>query len=439
MVLATVSPEQTTMVDESQPHSRVDELKDAIHSDDVSLARSLLEQDEALRARINDPLGPFDSPLLNGARSPGMLDVLLSAGADINAKSRWWAGGFGFLHTAAPELAAYAIERGAIVDVHAAARLGLMDKLRELVEGDPALVHARGGDGQTPLHFASTVEVAAYLLDHGADINARDIDHESTPAQYMLGDRLEVSRYLVQRGCETDILLAAAVGNIEQVRKHLERDPKCIRLRVTNEFFPMKNPEAGGTIYHWTLVTNASVYQAAAGSGNPEIVRLLMDRSPDEAKFIAACWLQDRKTLTALRATQPDLVSRLTESDRSEIAHAARNNDTDVVLLMLEAGLPVTARGQHKATPLHWAAWHGNLAMVEALLRFNPTLEDTANDFHATPLGWATHGSENGWHRKTGDYPRVVDALLQAGARPPAKASGTAAVREVLRRHGVQD
>ena len=54
---------------------------------------------------------------------------------------------------------------------------------------DPQLVHARGGDGQTPLHFASTVEIAEYLLDQGADIDARDVDHVSTPAQYMVKAR----------------------------------------------------------------------------------------------------------------------------------------------------------------------------------------------------------------------------------------------------------
>ncbi len=71
--------------------------------------------------------------------------------------------GLAFWTGQAPKLAAYAIERGAVVDVHAAARLGMMDRLRELISLDPSLVHARGGDGQTPLHFASSVEVAAYL------------------------------------------------------------------------------------------------------------------------------------------------------------------------------------------------------------------------------------------------------------------------------------
>lgn len=174
-----------------------------------------------------------------------MLDVLLEAGADLNARSRWWAGGFGLLHHAEPDLAAYAIQRGATVDVHAAARLGMRERLRELIAADPQLVHARGGDGQTPLHFAATVEIAAFLLDHGAAVDARDLDHESTPAQWMIRERPDVARFLVERGCQTDLLLAAALGDTSLARRHLEARPECIYLRVTGEFFPMTNPKAG--------------------------------------------------------------------------------------------------------------------------------------------------------------------------------------------------
>src|SRR5262249_5602543 len=148
------------------------------------------------------------------------------------------------------------------------------------------------------------------------------------------------------------------------------------------------------------------------------------------------CWLGDRATATAMRAEEPDLASRLSDADRREIAHAARNNDTQAVRLMLEVGLPVDARGQHDATPLHWAAWHGNLAMVNALLPHTPPLEDASNDFHATPLGWATHGSEHGWHCQTGQYPVVVEALLQAGAKLLEKPEGSEPVKEVQRRYG---
>src|SRR2546430_16129875 len=126
-------------------------LKQAFAEHDAVLFRRLLERHPDVKAKINEPVAAFDAPLITRVRSREMLDVLLEAGADINAKSRWWAGGFGLLHGAEPGLAAYAIQRGAVVDVHAAARLGMIGKLRELISADPALVHARGGDGQTPL------------------------------------------------------------------------------------------------------------------------------------------------------------------------------------------------------------------------------------------------------------------------------------------------
>src|SRR5437016_5868425 len=135
---------------EQLKHQAKELLKKAFQANDAPLFRKLLERYPEIKAKINEPIGPFDSPAITHVRSREMLDVLLEAGADINAKSRWWAGGFGLLHGAAPELAAYAIERGAVVDAHAAARLGLIEKLRELVAADPGQVHARGGDGQTP-------------------------------------------------------------------------------------------------------------------------------------------------------------------------------------------------------------------------------------------------------------------------------------------------
>jgi len=414
----------------------IEQIKTAFHKDDAATVRELLERHPELKAKINEPLAAFDSPAILGVCSREMLDVLLAAGADINAKSRWWAGGFGLLHSTSPELSAYAIERGAIVDVHAAARLGLLEKLTELVAADPELVHARGGDGQTPLHFVSQggIEIAKYLLDHGAAIDARDVDHESTPAQYMVRDRQNIARYLVSRGCETDILMAAALGDVDLVRKHLEADPDSIRLRVSNEYFPMVGGKTGGTIYQWTLGWHVSAHQVAKAFGHEHVFQFLMERSPDEIKLITACWLGDEAMMNSLFDAESNLIARLQDADRRQLAHAARNNNLNAVRLMLAIGLPVDARSQHNATPLHWAAFHENAEMVELIFRKNPALEVTDSDFNATPLGWAIHGSENGWQRETGNYAATVEALLRAGAKPPQEIDGSAEVKQVLQR-----
>jgi ankyrin repeat protein len=411
----------------------------AFVEDDAVLFQKLLERFPKMKALINEPVAAFDSPVITQAQSREMLDVLLAAGADINAKSRWWAGGFGILHSAKPELAAYAIERGAVVDVHAAARLGLIDKLRELITAAPNLVHARGGDGQSPLHFASTLEVAEFLLEHGADMNVRDVDHESTPAQYMVRDRPEIARLLIRRGCKTDLLMAAALGDAALVRRHLEADPSSIRVRVSNDYFPMINGKSGGTIYQWTLGWYMSPHEVAKQFGHNDVFQLLMERSPADVKLLAACWLADEALVKSVLAENPGITTSLDEAARRMVAHAARNNNLAAVRLMLAAGWPAQALGQHGATPLHWAAFHGNVEMTGVILRCNPPLEQTDADFHGTPLGWAIHGSENGWYCETGSHGATVEALLKAGARNPDKAGGRADVREVLRRYGVKD
>jgi len=165
-----------------------------------------------------------------------------------------------------------------------------------------------------------------------------------------------------------------------------------------------------------------------------------MERSPTDVKLLAACWADDATAVKSLLAENPGLAAGLTDAYRRQVAHAARNNNLAAVRVMLAAGLPVDAPGQHGATPLHWAAFHGNVEMAREILRYNPPLEFSDSDFHLTPLGWAIYGSEHGWYCRTGNYAATVETLLKAGAKIPEKQTGgTAAVREVLRRFGAKD
>ena len=102
----------------------------ALHTSDVEQVRKLLEEHADVRAIVNEPISYFNSrPVARATKNLPMLDVLLAHGADLNLKSTWWAGGFGLLeHDVTPEEAAPLIERGAVVDVFAAAHLGMFDR-----------------------------------------------------------------------------------------------------------------------------------------------------------------------------------------------------------------------------------------------------------------------------------------------------------------------
>ena len=398
-----------------------DALREAIHAGDAERVGRVLEDQPDLKQSIDAPLpgAPFgETPLLAAVhrKQRDTIDVLLRAGANINQKSHWWAGGFHVLDGAAKEpwLASFLIGRGAVPGIHHLVQLGALDDVRRMLVENPGAIHARGGDGQLPLHFAATIEMAEFLLAHGADVNARDIDHESTAAQWMVRNRQDVARFLVERGSDTDVLLTAALGDVERTRAALDTNPDAVRMTVSERWFPKRDPRAGGTIYNWTLNSDYSPHEVAREFGHDAVLALLMSRTPDEVKLPVACELGDRDLVEQLLSARSAAARTLPSEDHVRLPNAARNNKTAAVALMLKAGWPVGARGHENATALHWAAFHGNTEMVRTLLEYgaDPRVRGDAHD--GTPFDWAQYGTEHGWQGRTGDYAGVIDLLRRS-------------------------
>ncbi|HMG02389.1 MAG TPA: ankyrin repeat domain-containing protein, partial [Edaphobacter sp.] len=307
----------------------VEALTAAIKADNASLVRDVLVRHPSLKSSINEPLPNygFDSPAIIAAVQKGnreMIDALLDVGANINERTSWWAGSFGVLDSAGPGLAEYLISHGATVNIHAAARLGMIDRVRELLTLDPQLVHARGGDGQLPLHFAASVEIAALLLDHGAGIDARDIDHESTAAQYMACSRQymewrepyrhDVARFLLSRGAQADILMASAIGDLALVERILNNDPETVRTTVSDRYFPKHDPKSGGSIYIYGFGFTKSPHMIAHQFGHTAVFDLLMQRSAPWLRLTQAAELGDEPLLRQILQQHPSTLTRLSSN-----------------------------------------------------------------------------------------------------------------------------
>ena len=150
----------------------------------------------------------------------------------------------------------------------------------------------------------------------------------------------------------------------------------------------------------------------------------------------------DETRARAVLTHDPTAAERLTLADHRKLPDAAREQQADAVRLMLSLGWPIDTRGQHGGTALHWACWNGMPDLVRDLLAHQPSLEICDFDFKVTPLDWAIYASVHGWPCSPGNYPAVVEALLDAGANPPASLAGLEMsddVREVLRRRGNTD
>ena len=405
------------------------EFAAALHDDRVDDARLLLLRYPELRSQLNDPLpgGAFGAkPLLIPVQrnSREMVDLLVSAGADINGKSDWWAGGFGLLEGCGAEFAPFLIERGATMYPNAAAKLGMLDALRALVAADPTAARARGGDGQTPLHVAASVEIAEFLLDAGAEIDALDVDHESTPAQYAIGQRTDVARFLVSRGARADILLASALGDVDRVRRILDEHPEAIAVAVDAEHFPMRDARAGGPIYNWTLGKCKIAHTIAGDFGHPEVVDLLVSRTPDGLALAIALREGDEATASRLLSAHPGLVASLSPGEQRFLISAAQVNDDAAAHRMLRAGWPANARALGGATALHWAAFLGNAELVRGLLASGASVAVRDTRFQGAPIDWTMQGSVHGWRCNEGDFAAVVGTLLAAGSPAPDLSGG---------------
>ena len=403
-------------------------FKHAVDRGDAAAVRALLERHAELRANVNAPVFAYDSPALVHAagQHPELVDVLLEFGADPNRKSDWWAGGFHALYSARGATAERLLAAGAVPDACAAAQLDRPDLLAAMLDEDPERVHERGGDGQTPLHFARSRQVADLLLAAGADLDARDVDHRATPAQWMIGDgagspRYELARYLVDRGATADIFLAAALGLTERVQAMLDRDPSLLQRRTGVGEYAQRPPSAQH-IYQWTIGAHRSPMHAAAKFGQRDTLALMERYASPVERLLVACHRGDGDAARAVLAENPGIMQRLDHFERAALTDEAWASNAPAVELMLELGFDPAAMSvtNHTGgTALHCAAWQGSLACVEAIVR-RPAgvalLEVKDPMHHGTPLVWCSHGSVHRGNPR-GEYVAIAHRLIAAGAR----------------------
>lgn len=418
-------------------------LVDALNARDAATVRELLNQHPAARALIDAPLFPFDSPALvhfAGTGDLALVNVLLEFGADPNRRSNWWAGGWHVLHTATGAVADRLIEAGAVPDACAAAHLGRLDLLRRILDADPGRVHERGGDGQTPLHFATAREVVDLLLERGANPDARDLDHRGTPAQWMLdrkrgAGRYDLAAYLVERGASADIFLASALGMTNQLRTMLEADPTLLERRTGQAEYG-EQPPSSFHIYTWTIGQNLSPLQVAMQFGQPAALAVLQGYASERQRLVAACAAGNALAARQLLRERPSLIDELSTEDQRALPDAAWSANAAAVELMLELGFEPGVTGLNGGTVLHCAAWEGSVACVEIALKFpavRALIEQPDPQYGSTPLGWCCHGAAH-CGRPAANHAVVARLLLEAGARPrPEFMDAPPAVVEVIR------
>ena len=258
-----------------------------------------------------------------------MIDLLISAGADVNARDD---GDVTPLHNSVccADIVRILLDQGADVHVrdcdgamalHQAVECGCLESVSLLVRTG-ADVNAPGMSGGTPLHsVGDSTEIARFLLDAGADPNRLNDDGETPLYQAIRWGSSEVTDVLLAR-CEPSIFDIIALGDIRELQRRLGAAPELLNAHDVR----------GLGLLHY-----------AAETGQARIAEYLLDQG-----------------------TGPDV---LDDRGDTPLHFAAESKGSEVAELLIARGADVnTTDADWGFTPLHEAAYHCNIRVAELFI-----------------------------------------------------------------------
>jgi len=354
-------------------------------SDRIKVAQTLIAKGADINAWTGSQY--FNRTPLFLARSPEMAKLLIAKGADVNAKNK---NGLTPLHTARSKaIAKILLAAGAKINIkednarngkgttllHNAAKIGFKELVQQLIK-DGANVAIRDSYKRTPLHYATTKEVAALLM---LDINA--IDQSGNTPLHLAVDRgsQDIAELLIANGArvnarnangQTPLYRAIAIGHNE------------IAALLINNGTDVNNIDGSGT----------TPLHKAAHYGTVEILKLLIAKGAEiniqdnqrKTPLDIAVDLKLQDTVALLISKNPDVNSEDKEG-RTLLHIAVDFKLEDVAKQLIAKGAFVNAKNNLLQTPLHLAVAQGSQDIAELLIA-NGARVNARNANGQTPL-----------------------------------------------------
>ncbi|MGA3090949.1 MAG: ankyrin repeat domain-containing protein [Terriglobales bacterium] len=343
----------------------------------------------------------------------------------------------------------------AVASLRDAAGKGDLVRLNTLLDAHPELIDERGGEGgRTPLHhavFGNSEAAVKVLLVRGANPNIRCEGDNAYPLHFAVekhqfpiirllvehgadtvgeGDYHELGvigwatawdyaqatpdivAYLLGHGARHNIFSAVAVGETEVIRELVARTPNDLERRMNGTVMRsmplhlavMKNqPTALTTLLDLGANTESidearfSALDLAAFYGRHDLAQVLLERGA-KVRLPAAVALRRTTDVERLLRRDP---GTLKPGGRwgHLIVRASERAPGDVIEMLIRNGASMNVRDDPKTsidatsgyTPLHAAAWYGNLSAIDVLMRHGADVRAREEKYHGTPAGWADY------------------------------------------------
>ena len=290
------------------------------------------------------------------------------------------------------------------------------------------------GDNAFPLHFAAengNLTIVRLLVQHGAQTIAGLVDdHELDIIGWatcfpLIPIRPDVVAYLLAHGAQHTLHSAVAVGDVEAIRARAAQDSSSLerpldrvirRRRALHLAVNKRQPESlralldAGADPNGVDAAGLTPLDEAALTGAMDMVQILLDAGAT-LTFPAAIALKRTDVIDEFLRHDPEA---LKPGGRwgTLIVKAATRAPASVIETLIERGASVHALESPDTsidsssghTPLHAAAFHGNLPAAEVLLRHGAKTTVRDSYYGSTPAGWADYAGRR----------EVFDRLLDA-------------------------
>ncbi len=326
---------------------------------------------------------------------------------------------------------------------------GFPKQALKLMQADRTWINKRDGDKHTPLHLASRfghVEVARWLLDNGADVNAKAYN-DFTPLLYT--KHSEIVKLLLKY--KADINAKSSVTALERAASHyayIERNPEeaaeakellriITMLRGAGAEYDIRSACCLGDEEQVRARVAADQKQAldkaamrrAATYGRTKIVKFLLQHGadPEDADYggltLSYFAIGHADVLKLLFDAGADPKVRIDfrgngrppEAQGLWLLHvAAERGLLESAKLLLAKGNDLNRAGPTGLTPLHMACRGGQARMVEWLLR-NKASPRARTREGWTPMALAAYQVWSDEEEDRSRHQAVIRALARAG------------------------
>ena len=276
------------------------------------------------------------------------------------------------------------------------------------------------GDNAYPLHFAvekHRLPIIRLLVEHGADTIGEGDYHElgvigwATAWDYIQPNP-EIVAYLLAHGARHNIFSAVALGEAEVIRELVARTPNDLERRMNGtrmrcmplHLAVIKNqPTSVTTLLDLGANTESldeagfSALDRAALDGRHDLAQALLERGA-KVRLPAAVALHRTADVERLLRRDP---GTLKPGGRwvNLILRASERAPGDVIETLIRNGASVNVHDDPKTsidstsgyTPLHAAAWHGNVSAIDVLMKHGADVRAREEKYHGTPAGWADY------------------------------------------------